>query len=286
MSASPPPEGSAATALARYWERVARAHAATDPLGAVCYPAAPSWLNRFFARSQLRAVESMLRDVDLSGVRCLDVGCGSGRWSRWLMARGARVTGIDPTAEMLDVARASSPGLDLRRMSATAIGLPNESFDLVLAVTVIQHLLPEEQEVAVREMCRVLRPGGRLFVLDLIDLRDTGAVVYPRPPAGWIALYARHGFSLERFRGQEWVPLFRVLQFLQSSRKGAAAVASDPSTPSLFERLAKIPGAFGALWPIVKLSEVLEPLCERALPGGWARHGCFLLRKANPGIEA
>lgn len=228
----------------------------------------------------------MLRDVMLAGRRCLDVGCGSGRWSRWLAARGALVTGIDPTWEMLAAARVSSPGLDLRRMSATAIELPAESFDLVLAVTVIQHLLPDEQELAARQMCRVLRPGGRLFVLDLIDSRDTGAVVYPRPPAGWIALYERHGLVLERFRGQEWVPLFRLLQLLRSPRKGAAPNPGDPGAPSLFERLAQIPGAFWPLWPIGKLSEVLEPLCERALPARWARHACFLLCKSDRVIEA
>jgi SAM-dependent methyltransferase len=187
---------------------------------------------------------------------------------------------------MLAAARAGSPGLDLRQMSATAIELPTESFDLVLAVTVIQHLLPEEQEVAAREMCRVLRPGGILFVLDLIDPHDTGAVVYPRPPAGWIALYRRHGLVLERFRGQEWVPLFRMLQLLRSSQKGASATPRDPGAPSLFERLAKIPGGLWPLWPIVKLSGLLEPLCERVLPGTWARHGCFLLRKSNPVIQA
>jgi SAM-dependent methyltransferase len=223
----------------------------------------------------------MLRDVHLTGMRC-----GSGRWSRWLAARGALVTGIDPTSEMLAAARASSPGLDLPRISATAIELPAESSDLVLAVTVIQHLLPDEQELAARQKCRVLRPGGRLFVLDLIDSRDAGAVVYPRSPIAWINLYARHGLVLERFQGQEWVPLFRSLQRLRSSRQGAAATLGDPSAQSLFERLARIPGAFWPLWPLVKLSAPLELLCERVLPARWARNGCFFLRKPDSAVEA
>jgi len=228
----------------------------------------------------------MLRDLPLAGWRCLDVGCGGGRWSRWLAAHGALVTGIDPTPAMLAAARASSPGLDLRRMSATAIELPAESFDLVLAVTVMQHLLPDEQERAAQQICRVLRPGARLFVLDLIDLRDAGAVVYPRSPKAWTALYARHGLVLERFQGQEWVPLFRLLLLLRPSQHAAAATFGDTSAPSLFERLGQIPGAFWPLWPIVKLSVPLELLCERVLPARWARHGCFLLRKSDAPVQA
>src|SRR6185295_8147764 len=100
-----------------YWDRVANRYAATDPLGAVCYPAAPPWFNRFYARFHLRTVERMLGDLPLAGKRALDVGCGSGRWCRWLATRGARVTGIDPTIGMLEAARRLSPGIDFQRMS-------------------------------------------------------------------------------------------------------------------------------------------------------------------------
>src|SRR5437764_1431615 len=79
--------------------------ASTDPLAAVCYPAAPPWFNRFYAHFQLRTVARMLGDLPLRGARALDVGCGSGRWTRWLAERGAEPVGIDPTAAMLETAR-------------------------------------------------------------------------------------------------------------------------------------------------------------------------------------
>src|SRR5262245_43307224 len=117
MSTEQKQEAGGKTALMPYWDRVAAEHAAGDPLGAVCYPAMPRWFNRFYARFQLNAVERMLADVPLAGGSALDVGCGSGRWSRWLRGKGATPTGVDPTVPMLEAARRSAPDIDFREMS-------------------------------------------------------------------------------------------------------------------------------------------------------------------------
>lgn len=267
------------TALMPYWDRVAGRYAATDPLGAVCYPAAPPWFNRFYAYFQLRAVERLLKGFPVAGVDALDVGCGSGRWSRWLAARGARVVGIDPTTAMLETARNLSPAVTFELMSATDLGFPESSFDLVMAVTVIQHLRPAEQERAAQAMCRVLRPGGTLFVFDLIDQRDPGRVVFPRTPEAWIDLYRRQGMELVRWEGQEYVPVIRALLALRALRRRPAQAEADITAPSALEQAGRRPAAFWPLWPLIQVSYPLEFACEHLLPSRAARHGCFLFRK-------
>ncbi len=273
------------TTLMPYWDRVASRYAATDPLAAVCYPAAPPWFNRFYAHFQLRAVARMLGDLPLRGAPALDVGCGSGRWSRWLAERGAEPIGIDPTAAMLETARRLSPGVTFHRMSATTIDLPDAAFDLVMAVTVIQHLRPVEQERAAAAMSRVLRAGGHLFVFDLIDQRDPGRVVFPRRPEEWIDLYRRQGLTLVRWEGQEFVPLMRALTALLPSQTGKAA-ESDVTAPSMLERIGARRAAFASLWPVIQMSYPLESLCERWLPAARARHGCFLFRKTDDAVPS
>jgi len=278
--AEPSPAGR--TALQPYWERVSR-HAATDPLGAVCHPGAPAFLNRFFARFQERAVARCLGGLPLRGARALDVGCGFGRWTRWLAARGADPIGVDLTPGLLDAARRLSPGLEFRRMSATALELPDASFDLVVCVTVLQHLRPDEQEAGVAELCRVVRPGGRVFALDLIDLHDAGRVVHPRPPEGWIAAYERRGLALERFSGQEFVPLVRALQRAGAlGARGGGGPGGEAPPSTFFERerggLARAL-VHGALWLGVQVSTPLEVACEALLPARWGRHGAFLFRR-------
>ena len=267
---------SGTTTLMPYWDRVASRYAAEDPLAAVCYPAAPRWFNRFYAYFQLRSVTRMLAQQSFTGVRALDVGCGSGRWSRWMRDRGAHVTGIDPTPAMLETAERLSPGVAFRRMSATDIDFPDESFDFVLSVTVIQHLHPEEQVKAAAAMCRVLKPGGRLFLLDLIDHNDPGRLVFPRRPESWINLYQEHGVKLVRWEGQEYVPLIRMLTaLLPSQRNKENAVTA----PSVIEDIGKKRHIFLATWPVIQLSYPLELLCEKILPSGWGRHACFLFEK-------
>jgi SAM-dependent methyltransferase len=166
-------------------------------------------------------------------------------------------------------------------MSATKIDLPATSFDLAMAVTVIQHLRPAEQEEAAAAMCRVVKPGGHLFVFDLIDEHDPGRVVFPRSPRGWIDLYAREGMQIVHWEGQEYVPLIRMLEKLLRRRTGAAASSEDVTAPSVLEKIGRRPALFLPLWPIIQLSYPLEVLCERWLPGERARHGCFLFRKSD-----
>src|SRR5215211_7253191 len=90
----------------------------------------------------------------------LDAGCGTGGMLTWLerYAGGGRVAGIDLSADALDFCR--SRGLrDVARASVTALPFDAESFDVLVQ-------LPGEgsDEVAMREMFRVLRPGGVAFV--------------------------------------------------------------------------------------------------------------------------
>jgi len=285
MSREPRARTAGQTALMPYWERVANEYAAADPLGAVCYPAAPAWFNRFYGFFQQRAVERMLAGRPLAGAQALDVGCGSGRWSRWLAARGAHVVGVDPTAGMLETARRLSPGVTFEPMSATDLGFPPQHFDIVLAVTVIQHLQPAEQARAAAAMARVLRPGGTLFVFDLIDRQDPGRIVFPRAPEEWIALYGALGLEMVRWEGQEFVPLIRALTALLRlrARRSSAAPEAAPTVaaPSMLERVGRRKLAFLPLWPIIQMSYPLELLCERWLPAAAARHGCFLFRKTD-----
>jgi len=268
------------TELMPYWDRLANERAGDDPLKVVGYPGAPGWFNRFFARSQRRAVAGLIGRENLAGSRCLDVGCGAGRWCRWLASQGAAsVVGVDPTAAILEVAKSVSPGMDFLPMSATQLGFAAESFDVVTCVTVIQHLRPEEQDLAAAELCRVLRPGGLLFVLDLIDTGDPGRIVFPRPASAWVDLYRRSGLRLERWSGQEYVPLFRALTTLLAAIKPAPR-KGEAVTETLLEHVGRVPYVFLPLWPVMMLSYPLELACEKLLPATWARHGSFLFRKS------
>jgi len=104
------------------------------------------------------------------GDRVLDVGCGTGYLTRILAAlAGAdgQVTGVDPSARMIEYARRRAP-LNCTYVAgeAQSLDLPDESFDVVVSSLAVHHIPDEERPAAMREMFRVLRPGGRLLIAE------------------------------------------------------------------------------------------------------------------------
>jgi SAM-dependent methyltransferase len=128
--------------------------------------------------------------------RVLEVGCGPGFITERLLALvpGGSVTAIDNDPEMVQLARrrlAGIEGVDVREASVTETGFDDASFDIATARLVFQHLPGPERGLA--ELHRVLRPGGRLFVVDI----DAGweVLLDPEPPH-----MAEIGAAVERLR--------------------------------------------------------------------------------------
>jgi len=154
-----------------YWEDRARRFAGErDGLAAVCAYGMPEFYNRAIHLEQRLALEPWLQVK--AGTRVLDVGCGVGRWSRLLAARGAEVAGVDLSPTMIVQAqqRAAAEGVadrcrfQVQDLSKLDMG---ELFDLVLGVTVLQHILdPGALRAAFAAMTAHLAPGGRMVLLE------------------------------------------------------------------------------------------------------------------------
>lgn len=123
-----------------------------------------------------------------SGGRALDLCCGTGDISFALARRGAEVTGLDFSAEMLVVAaqrkgkdlKSETPGPIFIQGDAQQIPFANDSFDAVTVGYGLRNLTSWER--GLEEMHRVAKPGGRLVVLD-----------FGKPPnALWRTLYFAH----------------------------------------------------------------------------------------------
>lgn len=109
----------------------------------------------------------------MPGEAVLDVGCGTGTLA--LLAKKyagteGKVVGIDPTAKMIDVARrkASRRGADVQFNLGVIEKLAhaNEEFDVVLSTLMMHHLPAELKQEGLVEVRRVLKPQGRLVIVD------------------------------------------------------------------------------------------------------------------------
>lgn len=117
-------------------------------------------IGRLIAETQERVIASYLAPVE--GRTILDVGTGTGRAAIALAGRGARVTGVDASAEMLAVAerRAKEAGVAVTFASGDAHGLafPDRAFDAAICLRVLMHTPDWRQSLG--ELCRVA--GGRV----------------------------------------------------------------------------------------------------------------------------
>ena len=108
-----------------------------------------------------------LLPLDMTGVEAIELGCGTGYVSYWMIRRGALVTAIDISAEQLATARelAKHHGADITFIegNAEATGLPDASFDFAISEYGASIWCPPDKWL--REAWRLLRPGGRLVFL-------------------------------------------------------------------------------------------------------------------------
>jgi len=111
--------------------------------------------------------ETLRRTPIKPGQRVLDVGCGTGALLKAMtrVQPDARLTGVDPTQEMLSLARQGLPGrVTLKRGRAESLPFENESFDTVVSCNMFHYLRDPERALA--ETRRVLKLGGNLVITD------------------------------------------------------------------------------------------------------------------------
>lgn len=117
-----------------------------------------------YQREILSRLERYLGDIS-PGARVLDAGCGTGRVSHWLEAKGYRVDAVDNCEEALAQARLIPSGVRFFLADLTDSALPELlgcKYEAVVAIEVIEHLYSPQRFLA--NIRGVLEPAGRLFL--------------------------------------------------------------------------------------------------------------------------
>jgi len=209
------PQTLSASAALRYWEERARRFAASGAgLAAVCSFGMPLFYNRAIDLCQRLALRRWLQVR--TGARVLDVGCGVGRWSVLLAARGAAVTAIDHSATMIAEARRRASARRLRgrcrfMVQDLAELEAGDRYDLVLSVTVLQHILETAAlRASLQRMVEHLDREGLLVLLEAAPERPIercdSAIFRARARSSYLRLFEQCGLELRAMSGVDPAP--------------------------------------------------------------------------------
>jgi SAM-dependent methyltransferase len=274
-----------------YWSSLAEGCDSVDVSGfaPILHPLAPLWFNQLIDKLQFRALRRALVLAEVPrGARFLDVGCGTGRWVRRYEELGFSAVGVDATIGMLRIARSHNSRAPLATGLVQSLPFSDAAFDCLSDITVVQHIPYELQSKALHEMVRVLKPGGRLILMEVICGKDPhigkDSHVFPREPQDWISEVENCGaFSIEWF-GQEFLLAdrlyVRVAQAL-FGRKGNLVQLVQSAHHNFSSRESSI--ARRVYWQLRHVTATFsawsEPVVARVCPASLATHGIFVFRK-------
>lgn len=112
-----------------------------------------------------QAIDVFLRKkIPLTGTKILDAGCGEGRFSRQFIENGANITSMDFSEEYIKICKENFSRGKFIIGSVTSLPFKENTFDYIFTVDVLQHV--PDIEKAISEFYRVLKKGGKLFIID------------------------------------------------------------------------------------------------------------------------
>jgi len=211
--------------------------------------------------SALRRVV-LQRQGSLQGKNALDIGCGVGDFSMMLAELGAKVTGIDICENAVNIASKRcferKIPCNFYTLSVTDVDTLNDTFDVAISITVLQHISDEDILAAANKIISLLKPGGYVYILEaaplsLCDGREID-YVHIRNRACWINLFRESGatfiydmmypsFGIFLLRNRYIKRLYRTLKpcVKRTSRTGGhfggPTGVGGHSLISLFERI-------------------------------------------------
>lgn len=99
-----------------------------------------------------------------------DAGCGCGIYCAKLLRNGFSVFGFDVSEDAVQIAKRNAPEAELKTADIRMTGYDSDSFDAVISRDVLDHMTKENAQLALRELYRIVKPGGiAIFTLDFPD---------------------------------------------------------------------------------------------------------------------
>jgi len=120
-----------------------------------------SAIGSMYDKLEKKAFDELLADYD-GGKQLLEIGCGTGHWSRYFSEKGFEVTGLDISGKMIETAsKKNIPNCHFQVADGHNLSFFNNSFDIAAVVTTLE--FSENPQKMISEMARCVKPKGKLL---------------------------------------------------------------------------------------------------------------------------
>ncbi|OGL46345.1 MAG: hypothetical protein A2W05_08380 [Candidatus Schekmanbacteria bacterium RBG_16_38_10] len=254
-------------------------------LTVVGHEGCPLWYNKFFDHfTNLYFQKMLLLFGDIKGKKVLDIGCGGGRWSERLADKGAEVVGIDIGREIIERNKeVLGNKCSYMVMSADDLDFPDETFDLAVSVTVIQHMPCDVQEKAIREISRVVKSQGKVLIIERVGHKAL-PYTFPHLEEEWIEMFRKNNLFLMAKRKNVFSPLIDLGRGLKDLLQPKRKFNTEPEKAMIKTKMVFAEKVYWTFMrPLVLISYPLGYLCVYLIPQKFvkAKHGSFLFEKKS-----
>lgn len=191
-----------------------------DGLSIVCGISAPPWLNQYYAKFQRQVFEKLFSFIEFQSgtkdLRALDIGCGAGRWCRFLAEHGYNTTGIDLQEELIAInsVRYRDYHNCIFYHSSIQDFEPESAFDLICSITVIQHIPAEEQKIVINKLRSLLNLGGYCIIME--NLKHQAIHLWSKKVASWKRSFEQAGFRTIAVQYYDYSPFLRTYSLFEN----------------------------------------------------------------------
>jgi len=171
-------------------------------------------LNDHYEREQKALINRYLDNID--GLKLLDVGCGTGRFSRWFASKGGQVTGVDFSSGALSIAKQQSPSGNPTYRHGSIFELTDENtYDVVFTWAVLTMACRNKAGLldALTRLKRSLRSNGRLLLTEPIHRGFLHRVLNLDLPS-FLAVMQEAGFEIKAITPLHFWPMRLVLAYI------------------------------------------------------------------------
>ncbi|NNC95428.1 MAG: methyltransferase domain-containing protein [Chitinophagales bacterium] len=196
-----------------YWTE--RAKEAKDDLHAVCTRDVKGIRNQIMDRVQSRILSNFIKNESFAGKEILELGCGVGRWVPFFRQFGLKYSGVDISKEMLEIVKEKYPDIDFSEYNpGDRLKYDDNHFDYIVSITVLHHNPQEDQKKIIKELSRILKPGGKIFIME--SCRSEYFTTFSNTEEEWEAMFAESGMRMNKKRLYRY---FSVQGMLRSIKK-------------------------------------------------------------------